>query len=105
MRKLLQVDFNFTGPFGEEMAKMLSGLAESINSEPGFIWKIWTESQKDQLGGGIYLFEDETSASNYLRMHSARLKEMGIDEVRGRIFDINVPLSTINKGPSGMDQY
>lgn len=47
--KLLQVDFDFTGPFGEEMAEKLAGLAESINNEPGFIWKIWTESRKDQL--------------------------------------------------------
>ena len=40
MRKLLQVDFDFAGPFGEEMADMLVGLAESINNEPGIIWKI-----------------------------------------------------------------
>lgn len=99
MSKLLQVDFHFTGPFGEEMANMLAGLAESINNEPGIIWKIWTESQKNQSGGGIYLFEDEASATDYLEMHIARLKEMGINEVRGRIFDVNVPLSTINKGP------
>ncbi|WP_228260811.1 monooxygenase [Marinobacter orientalis] len=97
--KLLQVDFDFTGPFGEEMAEKLAGLAESINSEPGFIWKIWTESRKDQLAGGIYLFEDEESANAYFKMHSARLKEMGINEVRGQIFDVNIPLSTITKGP------
>lgn len=99
MRKLLQVDFDFTGPFGEELAEMLSGLAESISNEPGLIWKIWTESQTDQLAGGIYLFEDEASASTYLKMHSARLKEMGIKEVRGHIFDVNAALSTITKGP------
>ena len=63
------------------------------------IWKIWTESEKDQLGGGIYLFENEESAKDYFAMHSARLKEMGIAEVRGVIFDVNVPLSEINKGP------
>jgi hypothetical protein len=98
MKKLLQVDFDFTGPFGNEMSRVLVGLAESINNEPGIIWKIWTESQKDQLGGGIYLFEDESSAEAYLKMHTARLKEMGIAEVRGLIFDVNIPLSTINKG-------
>lgn len=99
MSKLLQVDFDFTGPFGEEMSEMLAELAESINNEPGFIWKIWTESKKDQLGGGIYLFEDEASANAYLKMHSARLKEMGVKEIRGQIFDVNIPLSTINKAP------
>ncbi|QYJ99700.1 monooxygenase [Shewanella alkalitolerans] len=99
MSKLLQVDFAFEGPFGQEMAEQLVGLAESINQEPGIIWKIWTESEKDKLGGGIYLFEDEASARAYLAMHSARLKAMGVDEVRGQIFDINLPLSAINKAP------
>ena len=99
MRKLLQVDFEFEGPFGQQMGEQLVGLAESINQEPGMIWKIWTESEKDKLGGGIYLFEDEASARAYLAMHSARLKEMGVKDVRGQVFDINMPLSTINRAP------
>lgn len=99
MKKLLQVDFDFTGPFGEEMAAELVGLAESINKEPGFIWKIWAESEKEQLAGGIYLFEDETSALAYLEMHTARLKEMGVKGIRGRIFDVNESLSAINQSP------
>lgn len=99
MNKLLQVDFDYSGPFGEEMANALIGLAESINQEPGMIWKIWTESEKAQLGGGIYLFDNESSAQAYLKMHTARLNAMGIKDVRGKIFDVNVPLSNINKGP------
>ncbi len=46
MAKLLQVDFEFHGPFGEEMSNTLVDLAQSINQEPGMIWKIWTESEK-----------------------------------------------------------
>ncbi len=98
-KKLLQVDFSFPGPFGQEMASALTGLAESINQEPGMIWKIWTEDAINQLGGGIYLFEDEVTANAYLNMHTARLKEMGIPEVRGKIFDVNSALTTINHGP------
>lgn len=101
MAKLLQVDFEFHGPFGEEMSNVLVDLAQSINQEPGMIWKIWTESEKDKLGGGIYLFEDEATAQAYLEMHTTRLKQMGVEEVRGQIFDINTPLSTINQGPIG----
>lgn len=97
--KLLQVDFEYQGPMGEEMSKALVGLAKSINQEPGLIWKIWTESESNKLGGGIYLFKDESSAISYLEMHTARLKEMGVSEVRGIIFDINLPLTNINQGP------
>ena len=32
MKKLLQVDFDFSGPFGDDMAEQLAGLAESINN-------------------------------------------------------------------------
>lgn len=99
MQKILQVDFDFAGPFGDEMVEALADLAESINNEPGVIWKIWTENEKDQVAGGIYLFEDEASAKAYLTMHSARLQAMGVKEVRGQIFDVNLPLSTINKAP------
>ena len=99
MAKLLQVDFDFHGPFGKEMAEQLVDLARSINDEPGMIWKIWTENPQENRGGGVYLFEDETSAQNYLEMHSARLKALGVETVRGMIFDINESLSAINHGP------
>lgn len=99
MKKLLQVDFDFAGPFGEQMSAALKDLAESINHEPGVIWKIWTENQQGQLAGGIYLFEDEASANAYLTMHTARLKAMGVAQVRGQLFDVNLPLSAINNAP------
>jgi len=44
MSKLVQFDFKFKGPFGDELTKAMEGLARSINEEPGFIWKIWTEN-------------------------------------------------------------
>ncbi len=52
-KKLLQLHFAFNGPFGSEMSRQLVELAESINQEPGFIWKVWTESEKNQEAGGI----------------------------------------------------
>ncbi len=48
MATLLQLHFAFNGPFGDEMAEQLKPLAESINQEPGFLWKVWTESEKTQ---------------------------------------------------------
>lgn len=98
MAKLLQVHFDFEGPFGDEMSNTLVQLAESINQEPGFIWKIWTENINTKEGGGIYLFESEETAKAYLDMHSARLKAFGVNKVVGKIFDVNVPLTKINQG-------
>lgn len=99
--KILQVDFSYPGVMGDEMASQLKALADSINQEDGFIWKIWTENQQEALGGGIYLFTDEHSATKYLEMHRQRLHGMGVTGIRGVIFDINSTLTAINKGPVG----
>lgn len=99
MKTLLQVDFPFDGPFGQEMAEAMKGLAESIAQEPGLIWKVWTENRETREAGGIYLFDDETSARTYLEMHTRRLKEFGVPTVNAKIFQVNEPLSTIDRGP------
>lgn len=100
MPVLLQVDFPFSGPFGEEMAAALGDLARSINEEPGFRWKIWTENASEGTAGGIYLFDDEATARAYLAMHTERLAGFGINDVRGRVFDVNGALTGINGGPA-----
>ncbi|EBP0115000.1 monooxygenase [Salmonella enterica] len=100
-KTLLQIHFNFSGPFGEDMTQQLVGLAESINEEPGFIWKIWTESEKNQQAGGIYLFESEETAQAYIKKHTARLKNLGVDEVTFKLFGVNDALTKINHGNLG----
>lgn len=101
MPTLLQIDFPFSGPFGDQMAEALKDLAVSITGEPGFIWKIWTENENTKEGGGIYLFENEKTAKFYLDKHTARLKGFGVQEVHAKIFDVNESLSSITNGPIG----
>ncbi len=101
MKTLLQVDFPYTGPFGDEMTTAMKGLAESIAQEPGFIWKVWTENPDTQEAGGIYLFEDEASARAYLEKHISRLMGFGILQVNGKVFRVNEALSAIDNGPVG----
>ena len=99
MPKLLQIDFPFEGPFGQQMAEAFSDLAQSIPKEPGFIWKIWTENRDTKQAGGIYLFENENDARAYLEMHSKRLYSFGISGINAKIFDINEELSLITSAP------
>lgn len=99
MAKLVQFDFPYSGPFGEEMASALRELAESIAKEPGFIWKIWTENSTTKEGGGIYLFRDEASARSYINKHTHRLQQFGVKEIRAKLFDVNHDLTTLTKGP------
>jgi len=103
--KLLQIDFPYGGPWGEEMATIYSGLAEAIARTPGLVWKIWIESREDGRAGGIYLFTDEQSAANYLQEHTARLNSFGVRDIRAGFFDVNNALNNVTRatfcsGPS-----
>ncbi|PAE40174.1 monooxygenase [Bacillus sp. 7884-1] len=100
MAYVLQVDFTMNGPFGDEMAAAFSGLAQSINEEEGFMWKIWTESPETNEAGGIYIFETKETAQKYLDMHTKRLAGFGITGVNAKIMAINPKLSDITKAPS-----
>ena len=97
--KLVQFDFPYEGPFGDEMAAAYRGLAESINEEPGFLWKIWLENAATAESGGIYLFADAASAEAYVRKHAARLGEFGITNINAKVFDVNVELTRVNRAP------
>lgn len=99
MPYLLQVDFPYQGPWGDAMVPAFCGLAESIASEPGLIWKFWTENQATGEAGGIYLFADLPSAKAYLAMHMQRLKGFGVPVVNGKIFQVNDALSRIDRAP------
>ena len=101
MAVLLQVDFPFTGPWGDEMAAGMKELASSIAQEPGLLWKIWTENRDSGEAGGIYLFADRASAGAYLEKHRARLLGFGIAHVNAKLFDVNTTLSAIDRAPLG----
>ncbi|MFC2949844.1 monooxygenase [Virgibacillus sediminis] len=96
---VLQIDFKMEGPFGDEMADSFAELARSINQEEGFRWKIWTENPEANEAGGIYIFETKETAEQYLDMHTNRLAEFGITDVRAKIFSINSKLTEITNGP------
>ena len=99
MPYLLQVDFPYQGPWGDEMVSAMRGLAESIANEPGLIWKFWTENQATGEAGGVYLFTDLPSAQAYLTMHTQRLKSFGEPVVNGKVFQVNEALSQIDRAP------
>lgn len=99
MNFIVQVDFPYSGPFGEQMSAAMQGLAEDIAAEPGLVWKIWTESEKEQIAGGVYLFDNEADARRYVDKHTARLAAFGITGIRALVLSTNDPLSRIDRAP------
>ena len=67
------------------------------NRYGNFVTTSFCESEKNHEAGGIYLFTDEKSALAYLEKHTARLKNLGVEEVVAKVFDVNEPLSQINQ--------
>lgn len=96
---LLQIDFPYNGPTGDEMAEGFMELADSIANESGLIWKIWTENKETKEAGGIYIFENMFALEAYLKMHTKRLQSFGITNIRSKIFEVNEKLSAITKAP------
>lgn len=99
MPYLLQVDFPYQGPWGDEMSVTMRELAQSIASEPGLIWKIWTENRDVGEAGGVYLFSDASSAEAYAAMHTQRLKKFGVPQVNAKLFAVNEALSLTDRAP------
>ena len=52
MPTLVQFDFPMKGPWGEYMAVAFRDLADIIGRAPGLQWKIWTENESEETGGG-----------------------------------------------------
>jgi len=99
MTVILQVDFTLPAELlGDHLVESSKALAESITKEPGFISKIWTVNKETNEAGGVYLFEDKTSAEQYLAMHKQRLEALGASQLRAKLFAINEPLTAITKG-------
>lgn len=92
---LLYVEFPFLGPFGEALATMLEPLAQDIAGTAGLRWKIWTENPASQRAGGVYLFDDEARARDYLARHTERLHGFGVREIDARFLAVNTGLNRI----------
>lgn len=96
---LLQFDFPFVGPWGQEFTEAMQGLAADIASEDGLLWKIWTENAATGRAGGIYLFSNSADAARYHAKHAARLQTFGIKDIVAHSFDVNAPLTQVTRGP------
>ncbi|NDV11588.1 monooxygenase [Crenobacter caeni] len=96
---LLQIDFDYAGPWGEDLAAAAAPLAADIAAEPALIWKIWTENREEGVAGGWYAFTSREAADTYLAKHSARLHAFGVDSVRARFLNPNSALGALTRSP------
>lgn len=97
MMTLVVVEFPSQGPWNKEMANAYRELATDIATEPGLIWKVWTEAPERSVAGGVYLFSTRQSADAYVAKHATRLQAWGIKNIDARTFEVNDELSFITR--------
>lgn len=99
MTTIVQFDFAFDGPWGEEFTAACGELARDIATEPGLIWKLWGENPLSRRASGVYLFDTQESAESYVTKHRPRLAALGVAEPGGSTFFLNLPLSRTTRAP------
>lgn len=98
-KMLLQIDFPFAGPWGETIAQTLTPFAQDIATEPGLLWKIWTENQQEGRAGGIHLFISEEALDRFMEKQVSRLALLGVTEYRMKKFNVSGALNEITRAP------
>ena len=99
MTTLLQFDFDFDGPWGEDLGDACRDLARDIAGQPGLIWKLWGENRGRRRAGGVYLFKTLHEAEAYVEKHRPRLAAFGVADPGLSVFDLNLPLSRATRAP------
>ncbi|MGP8057645.1 MAG: YdhR family protein [Nitrososphaerales archaeon] len=99
-KEILEITFNFSMS-KSEIEKGLGLIATPIANVPGLIWKIWLMNETRKEAGGIYLFDDRSSAQKYLDGEiAAGLKTHPVlSNVSVRQFEIIENLTKVTRGP------
>ena len=101
--KLLQIniDHTITPEQFAAGAKDTEQFARVIAAQKGLLWKIWIGDEGRSEVGGIYLFESDKAARDFVNGPVfAQIKGMpGFTNVEAKLFDINEECSAITRAP------
>jgi hypothetical protein len=85
----------------EEYEKLALQVAQEMESEGEWLWKIWAMNREEKVATTVYLFNDRLSAKeseNWIHMMGTLYGDM-VDKVEAQIFDVLVEPSLLNKAP------
>ena len=97
---ILQINFKFEGSRAEYL-EAFGEVAGPIAESGGLRWKIWPWNDGDQMGGGIYLFEDTGSAQAFLEgpIAAGLGQHPAVSDISVRQFEVLGDLTAITRGP------
>jgi hypothetical protein len=101
--KLLQIniDHNITPEQFAAGAEDTKKFAKKVASQKGLLWKIWIGDGDRSEVGGIYLFESDQAARNFVSGPVfAEIKgNPAFSRVDAKLFDVNEECSAITRAP------
>ena len=91
--KLLQIniDHKITAEQFAAGAEDTKEFARLVARQPGVLWKIWIGDEGRSEVGGIYLFESDQAAQNFLNgpVYAQIKSNPGFTKVHSKLFDVN----------------
>jgi hypothetical protein len=101
--KLLQIniDHNITPEQFAASAEETKSFARTVAQQPGLLWKIWIGDEQRSEVGGVYLFESDKAARNFVAGPVfAQIKgNPAFKRVDAKLFDVNEECSAITRAP------
>jgi hypothetical protein len=85
----------------EEYEKLALEVAQEMEEEGKWLWKIWALNKEEKIGTTVYLFNDRSNAQeseNWVHMMGTLYGDM-VTKVEAKIFDVLVEPSLLNKAP------
>ena len=101
-KKILQLNFRFNVT-AAEYEGAVDPLAQAIADVPGLVWKVWFLNEAEREAGGIYLFDDESSAKAFLEGDLAAqvTGHPALSDFSVKLFDVMEKQTAVTRGPVG----
>jgi hypothetical protein len=97
---ILQINFKFEGSKADYLEAFREA-AEPIAASAGLRWKVWPWNDGERVRGGIYLFDDASSAQAFLE--GPIVAQVGqhpaVSDISVKQFEVLGDPTTITRGP------
>ena len=98
-KRILQVNFKLNGPYADLLQANRKAVKQ-IAQVPGLRWKIWLVNEEKGEAGGLYLFDDESSAQSYLAVRTPQWESNpAISDINVKQFEVVDELTEVTRGP------
>ena len=99
-QKILQINFKYRSATAD-YENLCGSIAEAFARVPGLRWKVWLLNDREKEAGGIYLFESEQAANDFLSgpLVAQVKSHPALYDLSAKPFDVMADATAITRGP------